>query len=78
MAESTAKKVGIKTSEFWIALLAPFLGGVVIGVGELFNISIPHETIYTMTGTALAYVFQRGWVKSASAKADAGTTPPAA
>lgn len=65
-------KPGIKTSEFWVALLVPFLGGIGVGVFELYGVKIPVDTIYAGVGTALGYILNRAWVKG---KALEGTQP---
>jgi len=64
-------KPGIKTSEFWVALLAPALSGIVVGVGNYFGLDIPADTIYAGIATGLGYIFNRAYVKGAVAKANA-------
>lgn len=64
-------KPGIKTTEFWLALLVPFISGIAVGVANQFGIPVPTETIYAAVGAAITYIANRAWVKGAETKAAA-------
>lgn len=66
-------KPGIKTTEFWVALLVPFIGGIVVGLFQYWGITLPTETIYGTIGTAITYIAGRAFTKAADSKAAAET-----
>ena len=61
---ATANKPGIKTSEFWVALLIPPISGIIVGLFNHFGIPLPEETVYTSVATAITYIAGRSWQKA--------------
>lgn len=52
-------KAGIKTSEFWLALLAAILPVV----NQHLSLNLPTEAILSIAGIAISYILGRSWVK---------------
>lgn len=61
MKEAKMEKVkaGIKTSEFWVALLA----AIIPVVNQHLGLNLPTEAILSIAGIAIAYIFGRSIVK---------------
>lgn len=64
-------KPGIQTSEFWVALLVPAVGQIVVGVSEKYNLGIPQDSIYAAVATAVTFIINRAWVKGKVVQAEA-------
>lgn len=52
-------KAGIKTSEFWLALLA----AIIPVVNQHLGLNLPTEAVLAVAGIAIAYIFGRSLVK---------------
>lgn len=52
-------KAGIKTSEFWLALLAAILPVL----NQHLGLNLPTEAILSIAGIAISYILGRSWVK---------------
>ena len=52
-------KAGIKTSEFWLALI----GAIIPVVNIHMDLNIPTEAVLTITGIIISYIFGRSIVK---------------
>ncbi len=53
-------KTGIKTSEFWIALL----GALIPVFNEHFGLRIPTESVLSIAGVIISYIIGRSYVKA--------------
>lgn len=54
------KRPGVKTSEFWVTMIAMGLGAIM----EIFDVKIDAELAATTFGPAAAYVVSRGISKA--------------
>lgn len=75
----TVNRPGIKTTEFWMATLVPFLVAIVAGVLSLFGIDVSDETILAVVSPAVLYMMGRIFNKKKAAdieieKTKAGAT----
>lgn len=61
-ADMEKVKAGIKTSEFWLALLAATLPVV----NQHLGLNLPGEAILAVAGIAISYIFGRSMVKRVS------------
>lgn len=68
---SDTVKPGIKTTEFWVNLIVPFIVAVLAGVADMFGFQLPTEAIYGVIATGVTYILARGWTKSSESKAQA-------
>jgi hypothetical protein len=60
-ADMEKVKAGIKTSEFWLALIA---ANVAI-FNQHLGLNLPTEAIVAVSGIAISYIVGRSWVKKA-------------
>lgn len=58
-ADMDKVKAGIKTSEFWLALIA----ALIPVVNQHLGLNLPGEAILSIAGIAIAYIFGRSIVK---------------
>jgi len=52
-------KTGLKTTEFWLALL----GAILPVMNSYLGLNIPTESILSIAGIVMTYVFGRSWLK---------------
>jgi len=52
-------KAGIKTTEFWLALL----GAILPVMNTYLGLNIPTESIISIAGIVISYVLGRSWLK---------------
>lgn len=61
-AEMEKVKAGIKTSEFWLAIVA----AIIPVVNQHLGLNLPGEAILAVAGIAISYIFGRSMVKRAA------------
>ena len=59
-----ALKAGIKTSEFWTAMLAI----TVVAGADLFKLDLPIDSVYAVASVAVAYIIGRVLLKKKAAE----------
>lgn len=59
-ADMEKVKAGIKTSEFWLALI----GAIIPVANQYLGMNLPTETILSISGIVISYILGRSYVKS--------------